>query len=238
MRHAGAPRRLEPIIKEVVETCRSCRMWARPRPRSVTASSRLARSFNEIVQWDILFHRSIMISVLIDEAVRWTTASVLPSKSSTDIVQAITLDWVRPYGPMRLLVADQEGGLLADESAVWLDRWQIQLRTKEPGTHAQLVERHHDMFRRLLLRVESQIDEDGLAIPLPIIVAECCLAKNLLTSVVGTSPYQAVFGRQPPIFADLSRTATCSWSTTRTVCQVAAWAITDFEKLRFSKWST
>ena len=76
LRQAGAPSRAIKLCKEIVETCRSCRMWARPGPRSITTSLRLAQAFNEIVQWDILFHRDIMISHLIDEAIRWTGRAV------------------------------------------------------------------------------------------------------------------------------------------------------------------
>ena len=39
-------------------------------------------------------------------------------------------------------------------------------------------------------------------IPADMIVAECTLAKNLLVSVGGYSPYQALFGRLPPIMSE------------------------------------
>eukprot|EP00975_Prorocentrum_lima_P071594 12938573-Prorocentrum_lima.AAC.1 len=41
---------------------------------------RLATGFNEFVQWDVLYLDNIMVSHLIDEATRWTVASVLPDK--------------------------------------------------------------------------------------------------------------------------------------------------------------
>ena len=59
------------------------------------------------------------------------------------------------------------------------------------------------MLRRLLLRVESQLNAAGIIdVPLDMIVAECRLAKNLLISVGGYSPYQALYGRLPPIMAE------------------------------------
>ena len=104
---------------------------------------------------------------------------------------------------MQLLVADQEGGLTGDEAALWLDRWQILVRTKAPGAHAQIVERHHDVLRRLLLRMESQLAGDGvMSILDEAVVAECRLAKNFLVSVGGVNPDQALYGRTPPIVAD------------------------------------
>ena len=160
--------------------------------------------FNEIVQWDILFHRDILISHLLDEAICYGVASVLNSKSAIDIITTITTNWIRLHGPMRLLIAGQERGLLqGDEVSQWLDRWQIQLRAEEPGAHAQLVERHHDIFRRLLHRVETQLSDEGVVnIPLLVIVAECSPAKNLLVSVGGSIPYQGLYGRMPPTMAE------------------------------------
>ena len=51
-------------------------MWAIPLPKSLT-TVRLATDFNQVVQWDILFHRKLMISHLLDEAIRWTAGSML-----------------------------------------------------------------------------------------------------------------------------------------------------------------
>ena len=51
---------------------------------------------------------------------------------------------------MSVLTTDQETGLAGEESAQWLDRWAIQLVTREPNSHAQTVERHHDMIRQLI----------------------------------------------------------------------------------------
>eukprot|EP00973_Karenia_brevis_P039799 5493229-Karenia_brevis.AAC.1 len=64
--------------------------------------------------------------------------SVLPRKTAAEIITCITVDWIRPQGPMRILCSDQESGSMGEESAQWLDRWQIQIKTKEPGSHAQL----------------------------------------------------------------------------------------------------
>ena len=76
-------------------------------PTSMT-TTRMAKDFNDIVQWDILFHRNDMVSHLVDEAIRWTSAEVLPSKSAFDLVESIMAGWVRHFGPMRILIADGE----------------------------------------------------------------------------------------------------------------------------------
>ena len=62
-----------------MDTCKICRCWTRPLPKAV-AASRLATEFNKAVQWDILFYKDVMISHIIDEAIRFTVASILPDK--------------------------------------------------------------------------------------------------------------------------------------------------------------
>eukprot|EP00973_Karenia_brevis_P024224 3345145-Karenia_brevis.AAC.1 len=90
---------------------------------------------------------------------------------------------------------------MGEESAQWLDRWQIQIKTKEPGSHAQIVERHHELLRHLLHRVMTQVKEEKIKIPLGQVVAECFIVKNMLVSVSGASPHQALYGRAPPLLA-------------------------------------
>ena len=127
---AGAPASTLALVKEVCDTCRVCRIWTRPGPKSLTIS-RLATGFNEMVQWDILFIGDQMIAHLIDEATRWTVLTVLDRKTAIMIIAGITSGWIRPHGPMKLLVADIEGGLHGEEAYQWLDRWGIQMKAKE-----------------------------------------------------------------------------------------------------------
>ena len=114
LKHAGAPKQALDLVQEIVDTCKICRMWKRPTPKSAT-STRLATSFNDTVQWDILFYKQHMISHLLDEAVRFGAGSVLASKDSLALVEAITCDWLRIHGPMQVLVADGEKGLASEQ---------------------------------------------------------------------------------------------------------------------------
>ena len=51
-------------------------------------------------------------------------------KTPTSIISSISDNWLRPYGPMRVLIADGESGLASEEAAQWLDRVFIELKTK------------------------------------------------------------------------------------------------------------
>ena len=163
---------------------------------------RLATGLNDMVQWDILFIDDFMVSHLVDEATRWSAGSIIAEKTATAIIKAITSDWFRPLGPMKLLATDQEPALMSEECSQWLDRWSVQLKTKEPGSHAQIVARHHELFRQIYHRTKAQLKEEKIVLDKEVFVAECFLVKNLMISVAGSSPYQAVYGRVPPLMAE------------------------------------
>ncbi|CAK0801133.1 unnamed protein product, partial [Prorocentrum cordatum] len=205
---AGAPASTLALVKEICDTCRVCRLWARPGPKSMTIS-RLATGFNEMVQWDILYIGEQMVARMIDEATRWTVLYILERKTTIMIIAGITQGWLRLHGPMKLLIADIEGGLHGEEACQWLDRWGIEMKAKEEGSHAQLVERHHDLVRKIIHRVQAQLAEEGIVMPLEIVIMECALIKNLLITVAGYSPYQAVYGRLPPLLAEFEPVSDC-----------------------------
>ena len=138
LRLAGAPTEAIKKVKEIVDTCRICRLWWRPTPKSMT-NVRLAKAFNHIVQWDILFHRRIMISHCIDEAIRWSAGSILPDRTAESLITAITNDWLRHFDAPDLIVADGEKGLVSEETAQWLDRHNSQLKPKALNEHADLL---------------------------------------------------------------------------------------------------
>ena len=86
------------MVKDICDTCRVCRLWTRPGPKSMTVS-RLSTAFNEMVQWDILFIGEVMVAHLIDEATRWSVLHILDQKTAIAIITGITDGWIRPHGP-------------------------------------------------------------------------------------------------------------------------------------------
>ena len=62
-----------------------------------------------------MFYKDVMISHIIDEATRFTMASVLKDKSAVTLIRAIDRDWVRFFGPPRVIVVDGEKGLDSEE---------------------------------------------------------------------------------------------------------------------------
>ena len=65
-----------------------------------------------------------------------------------------------------------------------------------------MVERHHELLRRTILKIEDKCTAEGLTGPFPVIVAEAVLAKNTLVKVARQTPYRGLYGREPPRLAD------------------------------------
>ncbi len=100
------------------------------------------------------------------------------------------------------MIADQEGALISERGLVWSERNSIEKKEKPEGTHAYVVERHHEILRDRIHKIKDQLALEGLNVPLSIIVAEATLAKNVLLNVHGESPYRAVFGRAPAMLRE------------------------------------
>ena len=53
--------------------------------------------------------------------------------------------WIKYFGTPKLIVSDQEGGLVSEEAAVWSERFGTSFKFKAKGSHAHIVERHHEL---------------------------------------------------------------------------------------------
>ena len=104
---------------------------------------------------------------------------------------------------MQTVLSDHEGALTSDEGALWAEKWSTNLRLTPKGNHAWLIERHHQALRDLLRKIESQALAESLGINGDIIVAEGLHVKNIMTSVGGSSPHEALLGRAPRLLMDI-----------------------------------
>ena len=58
-----------------------------------------------------------------------------------------------------------------------------------------------------ILNVETPFDQEGVSMLMDVIVAECFLAKNIMVTVAGQTPYRALYGRDPPALAEFEPTS-------------------------------
>jgi hypothetical protein len=175
------------------------------------AAYRIVEYFNQEVQFDLLFYHSLVdeptkrrnIMHLIDACVRWSAALESVSKEEIELTIRISTCWIAIFGPMQTLVLDEEGGMRGRCALDWAEANNIGLKYKAPRQKAWLVERHNELLRRGLHTTETQMVKEGIVLPFPVILSIVLFAKNSLTVINDSTPYQAVMGRQPSILPPL-----------------------------------
>lgn len=136
---------------------------------------------------------------MIDEASRFTAARVVANREYETIKEALNGEWFRHFHRPQEIISDREGAFDNEKIGEWLHNLGVKLHLKARGQHAHIVERHHELLRQQLHLLEGQATSDGLKISFAEILQEAVLAKNCLVNVGGFSPYQAVYGRTPPL---------------------------------------
>ena len=115
-------------------------------------------------------------------------------------------NWAQPFGPMTVLVIDEEGSLATEAAGIAFERMGVGRKLKAKGQHAKIVERHQEILRRQFHLVESQCREDGLGVFLTRILAGAVFAKNAWLTVGDGTPDKALYGRIPELFRDFEHT--------------------------------
>ena len=100
-------------------------------------------------------------------------------------------------------MSDHEGGLTSDEGAAWAEKWNINLRLTAKGSHAWLIERHHQVLRDVLHKIETQALTESLSIDRETLLSEGLHVKNIMTSVGGHTAHEAVLGQAPRLLFDI-----------------------------------
>ena len=171
-------------------------------------------SFNEEVQFDLLFYHSrlepglggahgIPIIHLIDCCIRWSACLKSQSKTTKDLLDGISLAWVNVFGGMQTLTLDGETGMRGKDVDDWAMYNQITLKYKAPHQKAWLVERHNALIRAALQRAECQVIKESLCISFSTVLGLVTFMHNALVCINNHTPYQALLGRQPHLLPPL-----------------------------------
>ena len=78
LRRVGVDEARLKFIKPIVDTCRECRAWLTPKPRTIP-SMRVSIRFNQHVEIDLMFYKKEVILHLNDRGTRWHAGMVLRS---------------------------------------------------------------------------------------------------------------------------------------------------------------
>jgi hypothetical protein len=152
---------------------------------------------------DIMYWEDETILLLIDEAIKWEMGEIIPNRLPKTLMESITRMWLRVFGPMVMLITDQEGAMTSESVAVWCERWNISLKLRPRDAHPPVIERHHEILRDLLHKIKTQLSTEGILLAKSDIVAEALYAKNCLVTVDNFAPYVGLLGRQPRLLSEL-----------------------------------
>ena len=114
---AGIPIEVINEVQSVVDTCRACREWSRRSAKPITSIT-LTSTFNEGVQFDLLFLDDGVVAHVIDLCIRWAQGIFVKSREPAEVLAAIDHFWNRVYSAPGFIVSDQEGALFSDEGSV------------------------------------------------------------------------------------------------------------------------
>ena len=208
LKHAGLPAEVTDQVQDIVDTCSCCRKWTRPLPESV-ASVEIAEKFNVQVEADLIFYKKYTILAVIDRATRWYAAKVvgedMQGKRPETLVDAFDEIWTSVHGPPQEVICDNEGGLCkADLANLYWQRKGINFHARAVNQHARFIERRGELVKHTLRKIDAQLEEEGIEIPIKQRLGEAVFASNALISVNGSTPYNAVYGRVPHMLPDLS----------------------------------
>ena len=196
LKHAGVSNRVIELVPQIIQTCVECRKWQRPGPATQHAMT-ASLKFNQHVECDLLFYRQFITFHCICRATRWRAATVVSAKEGEILFEAFTTCWVGQFGPPEILYMDGESGMWRPDIADRIRRLGCDFKLRAPQQHARYIERRGAVLRAQLHTMEEQLEREGIVYTFPALLAEAVFAGNSLTHVGGSTPYQAVYGRQP-----------------------------------------
>ena len=208
LQQAGISKDIQKLCKDIVGTCKICRKWTKVENKPM-AKTRMSTSFNECIQVDVMFWKGHYVLHTIDECTRYSMLSFMKDKTTKSLCQALNQSWFRTFSPPQVILVDQEGGLASDSAGVFLERHGVSRKPKPTDLHASIVERHHQVVRDMLHKIEGQCEKEKLIVDDSDILSECCYAKNCMMNVGGFNPITSVLGIKPQVLPD-SETTTLS----------------------------
>ena len=140
LKRGGVPDTVLRMFPEVCSTCQVCREWQRPGNAHQTAVD-LPDTFNQQAEGDIMFYEDHMTYHPLDRCTRWHAATVLPDKTATSIMAALSTLWITQFGAPKELVHDEGTGVPAELTQLLLANHGIKFAPKPDQKHAQYIER-------------------------------------------------------------------------------------------------
>ena len=208
---AGLSSAVLPLAEEAVMSCSICRKYVRLPNRPQIKIGAGASSFNLRVQLDLFQYKGQWVLLMIDEATRYKAAGAVAGREHNELLGKMFEIWFVIFGPPYQLVMDQETSLMSHEAGRELERFLVERVPKgtTAGTAAQqhtgtgLIERHIGLTEISMLKLEAELDRQGIAIEVNDLARECAMSHNISLNYGGVTPSMAVFGVIPrPFYQD------------------------------------
>ena len=204
LNRAGVPSAVTDYCDTVVQTCRACREWAKPQPENV-ANVDLPDHFNQEVEADLMFHDGYTVFHMIDRCTRWYMSVLVPNREDETLINALD-KWVELHGPMTRLYMDQETAI--QNSAVttqYFTKKGIDYVPRAKGQQVPYIDRRGALMREIINKMVSQLKIEKIKMPFARVLSEATFCSNALLTVNNMSPYNAVYGRVPPILPGIDQ---------------------------------
>ena len=191
---------LKEKIKEVSNTCTTCKIYKKTPPRPVVGLP-MATRCQEVVAMDLKSYKGHTLLHFIDHFTCLSASSVIPNKKPETIIQSIFKIWISIYGSAEKFLSDNGGEFANKDFMDMCETLGITIKTtaaESPWSNG-LVERHNLVLSEMLDKIIDETDCD-----ISLAVSWCVNTKNSLHNVHGFSPYQLTLGMNPKLPSTLS----------------------------------
>ena len=187
------------MIDKIMDECEGC-ILRRKTPDRPAVAPPMTNDFGQVLGLDLKIwdkNKGIYILYMIDHFTRYQVATIVKSKESSEIIDAITTKWMPIFGRVNKLLTDNGGEFNSDEMREVASSFNMELRTTGANSPWQngMVERNHATTDVII----NAIKRDYPKMRLEVALAWAVSAVNSMSNVRGFSPFQLVFGRNPKL---------------------------------------
>eukprot|EP00435_Cladocopium_sp_Y103_P061866 s1483_g23.t1 len=168
----GMPHAVWRPAADAIATCAICRRYSRAGRRPQYRGAHLSGNFNDLVQRDVFHFQDELFMLVIDEATRYKVAAKCPGRYLRDLLNTLMTSWIRYFGPMRVIVTDQESSFMTVAAGDEFQRLSIERRPAgttsgrqgQRHTTTGLVEKHVDLIKLTMLKIQAEAGRWGFEV--------------------------------------------------------------------------
>ncbi len=187
------------MIDDIMDKCEGCILRKRTPDRPAVAPP-MSSDFGQVLGLDLKIwdkNKGVYILYMIDHFTRYQMATIVKSKETSEIIDALTTKWFATFGRVDRLLTDNGGEFNSEEMREVASAFNIEHLTTGANSPWQngIVERNHATTDAIV----NAVKRDHPSMRLSVALAWAVTAVNSMSSVRGFSPFQLVLGRNPKL---------------------------------------